>query len=804
MSGAASVHGELEQRLVAGRPSFAADLAGLQRRIVAAVVGGRPRAIGRYRLIEVLGSGAFGTVHAAVDERLDRRVALKLVAARTPEAIARVLREARTLAALSHPNVVHVFEYGTTDDDAAPYVVMEYVEGENLRTWFGVRPRPWREVVDVVIQAGRGLAAAHTAGVLHRDLKPENVMVGRDGRVRVIDFGLARGPDGHEPVTGDAHELPLSSQLTPTGYAMGTPAYMAPEVFQREATPAADQYALAVVAYEGLFGARPYAARTTEELHAQMQTHEPRVPADPGVPAAVCAALTRALRRDPARRFADVDAFVAALERARRGPRLGPWSLAAGTTTAIVAMVVGLGTRTPACIEADTAWAEAHAVPRISDRVAHTLTEYERDWRELESRLCAAGEGRIAAGARRCLDTRVRDVTQLLAVMSELRAAGDPVEGDPLAHLPAAAGCGDPSAGADPDGAPLDAIDEQLSRLRALDATARIADGLALSADLLADVRDDGRPAVLAEIEFLRGRMLLVASDYAGAAQMFEDCVVLGEREGLDRLVARAASELVRALASRGHLDEAKRWIPHADAAFARAGLDREAHAPFVEARAIIAEVEGDYPAAIELLQHAAEVGAADGTGHPGVVNHLGAALFRAGQYEAAEVALRKAAWMFEERGGQGTPALASARDNLGATLYQLGRDEEALLEHTEALTIREATLGPDHLDLGASHGNLANVLARMGRRREALDHAERGHALFLRRLGPDHPSVALLSATCTRLRTELGGADRARSIADWRHAIAVLEAAGAVQADNAARVRDELAAYTAHEEPGR
>ena len=194
--------------------------------------------IGRYVALSLLGMGGMGTVYAAYDPDLERKVALKLVrshASRTDGA--RLLREARALARLSHPNVVSVHDVGAVDgsDGAEVFIAMEFVEGVTVARWLGQRPRSTREILDVFLAAARGLSAAHAAGLVHRDLKPDNMMVGDDGRTRVMDFGLARAARAPAPelhpddsqTRGDGG--PIDARLTRDGALLGTPPYMAAE-----------------------------------------------------------------------------------------------------------------------------------------------------------------------------------------------------------------------------------------------------------------------------------------------------------------------------------------------------------------------------------------------------------------------------------------------------------------------------------------------------------------------------------------------------------------------------------------------
>jgi serine/threonine protein kinase len=234
---------------------------------------GRGDRLGRYVIIDLLGSGGMGVVYTAYDPDLDRRVALKLLRPdRGPSwgetGRLRLLREAQAIARLSHPNVIAVYDAGSFGDQV--FVAMEFIEGGTLRQWLEERP-PWREVLDRFLLAGRGLAAAHAAGLVHRDFKPDNVLLSRDGRVRVMDFGLAR-PIG-EPSRMEEWRAPagsggnLASPLTQWGEALGTPGYMAPEQLRGEASDArSDQFSFCVSLYEALYGERPFLGDSPREI----------------------------------------------------------------------------------------------------------------------------------------------------------------------------------------------------------------------------------------------------------------------------------------------------------------------------------------------------------------------------------------------------------------------------------------------------------------------------------------------------------------------------------------------------------
>lgn len=374
------------------------------------------REIGGYALISILGEGGMGVVWRAHDPDLDREIAIKLLK-RTdaaPSLRKRLLREARAMARLKHPNVLTVYEVGTEGE--RDFIAMELVEGSSLDAWLDTHP-PQDEVLRALFAAGRGLAAAHRAGLVHRDFKPHNILRSRDGRVLVTDFGLARGlgddaasgdeappapvpstptPSSSPPapsasdagldVTHDAGRTPttttpasrssggirtdslLDSTLTQTGALIGTPAYMAPEQFLgAPPDPRTDQFAFSVSAWQALTGARPYHGANIDELRAAVERGIAGVPAE--LPPAVRAVLARGLDPEPDRRWPDLDALLEELAHAIR-PRRPRWIYPAAGL-GVVAVAVGVSvlalraTRTTTaaangpCEPADAAFAQA-------------------------------------------------------------------------------------------------------------------------------------------------------------------------------------------------------------------------------------------------------------------------------------------------------------------------------------------------------------------------------------------------------------------------------------------------------------
>jgi formylglycine-generating enzyme required for sulfatase activity len=290
--------------------------------------------IGRYVIIERVGTGAMGVVYGAYDPELDRKVALKLIkpgqGGAKDTARARLLREAKAIARLQHPNVVAVHDVGVFEDQV--FLAMEFVAGGTIKSWLAAQTRTWREIVDVFIAAGRGLAAAHAAGLVHRDFKPDNVLLDKESRPRVVDFGIARqAGTGDEELAGETGDVEVDgaatlqdtsgkhalATLTKTGTWVGTPAYMAPEQFLGDrGDEKSDQFSFCVALYEALFGERPFAGDDMLSISVNVTTEQLRpLPKDRGVPTWVRRVILRGLKVEPGARWDSMAALIRALEK---------------------------------------------------------------------------------------------------------------------------------------------------------------------------------------------------------------------------------------------------------------------------------------------------------------------------------------------------------------------------------------------------------------------------------------------------------------------------------------------------------
>ncbi|MBP6633937.1 MAG: serine/threonine protein kinase [Kofleriaceae bacterium] len=313
--------------------------------------------LGRYQLIERLGAGAMGVVWAARDPNLDRMVAIKLVhptLAAEPDAASRLLREAKAMAKVSHGSVVAVYDAGELDGHL--YVAMELVRGTTLGQLMRKR-KPgelgdWRRWLHLLLQAGRGLAAAHAAGILHRDFKPDNVLVDQRGRVCVGDFGLAELGGGRARTSAADLEHVDAVDLTVTGALLGTPAYMSAEQLRSAALDArSDQFSFCVACWEALYGERPFAPEPGPSespvvglLRAIDRGHIRMPPRTSAVPRRVRDALVRGLATDPSKRWPDLPSLLAAMAPPRRiAPVVALVVAIALVALAIVVVVVRRG-----------------------------------------------------------------------------------------------------------------------------------------------------------------------------------------------------------------------------------------------------------------------------------------------------------------------------------------------------------------------------------------------------------------------------------------------------------------------------
>ncbi|MEZ4384846.1 MAG: serine/threonine-protein kinase [Nannocystaceae bacterium] len=760
--------------------------------------------IGRFAILRPLGEGGMGKVYVGYDERLDRRVAIKLLRSSTQgaRAKARLLREAQALACLSHPNVVQVHEAGAEGDEV--FVAMELIEGRTLTQWAAERGA-WRERLGVLLQAGRGLAAAHAAGLIHRDVKPDNILVGDDGRARVLDFGLvasaALRPDaGDRAARGDADQesertltsadaganasttgaasrpRPLDAALTVRGSIVGTPAYMAPEQHDgRSCGAAADQFSFCVCAFELLFGRRPFDGRALSQLALAKEAGEvaPIADASP-VPRTIRAAILRGLAPDPSARWPDLDALLDALDRGLAPRRM--WAAPALLGVAAAGVAAGLLLRPtpvaapPPVDPCDRAQAAAEAAidavwtaPRraalrqlaATPTAVDALDAWAGRWRDASRSACDdvhTRRTRSAASLDRrgvCLDRRLAELDALTqAVDAGAIAAEHQVVawlgqlGDPRACL------GEAVLAADLDPPPADSRATVAAIRRELLAASTGVQGDSLSARVAATERLAARAAALAwrpliaEVALGLGRLHVLASDADAAREPLGRALdIAGDSRDLE-LEAAAWSELCRVERTLRFDPVAAEWAWRRQAA-----------------------VFSDVPAAprqrARLLSDRGQVYDLQAARGP------------------AEEALRAALGIYEELGPTAAWERAATLRRLGALIMDVGRADEAIELFARARRLETGDAAPipgQHSALLDASTLLDEALARYfaGEHDEALASLEVTLARATEELGPRSEMVARIHVVFAAIYAATERTDRLREHAERADAISL------------------------------
>ncbi|MDC0723746.1 serine/threonine-protein kinase [Nannocystis bainbridge] len=726
--------------------------------------------VGRYVILERVGEGGMGVVYAAYDPELDRRVAIKLVRPdlRDADSRARMLREAKAMARLRHPAVIAIHDIGEIDDQV--FLAMEFIDGVTLGAWLREFPRRWQEVLGVFLQAGRGLAAAHQAAVLHRDFKPDNVLVARDGRAIVTDFGLAR-PTAPTPaeletlrsapdVGWQTHDLTDARQL------LGTPSYMAPE--QLAGGPAderSEQFAFCVALFEGLHGVRPFAGGSVEVLRAAIAAGQlvPRPP-ERAVPAWLDRAVTRGLDGAPSRRWPSMQALLAALE---RGPphRRWPW-LAAG----LLALAGVFAAARPATNEAERCsgselrvrdvWDDArrHALRRAllsagtGDRsptaaaVEREVDRYTQAWAGARRDACVAtharGEQSDAQLERRmdCFDRQLRELDGLLTTLEQV--AGDTLDhaAGAVRRLPPPGRCAVGELRLEASSAGDDPLARRLAELETLARLKQSARVLPLAQALIRDASEDPDPSLVLAARYLLGGAQLDMGDLPGAQLTLEETYWEAVRAGLDELAARAALDRTSVTAQGPELEATRTWARHAEAAVMRAGGDPQLLGKLAGILALGEQARGDLAAARAHHERALELLARAGPGARGDLGsahaNFASALRRAGDEQAAREHHERALALFEEHWGSDHPNTHSVRLNLATLLAAHGEEARARTLLDEARVGLERALGADHPSLGVVWGTLGGLEYAHGRHGAARAAFARAYRLALATYG--------------------------------------------------------------------
>ncbi|WP_428265632.1 protein kinase domain-containing protein [Haliangium sp.] len=755
-----------------------------------------PVRIGRFRILEILGSGGMGAVYRARDEELLRDVAIKLV--RSPRADdaalgARLRREAQVLAQLSHPNVVQIYDAG--EHEGQVWVAMELVAGRTLRQWREQEQPGWREILARYLEAGRGLAAAHAEGLVHRDVKPDNLLLGDDGRVRVLDFGLAYAVGGagsaaapvddttpaDEPRGGPASAL--TARMTRPDALVGTPAYMAPEQHARGTCDArTDQWSFCLALYEALYGEHPFDRGDdlgADGRHGSAGSAAGRgdeiapAPAGTRVPSWLRAALVRGLAPDPAERWDSMDELVAELGRDRGQTRRRVAFAGLGALAA--ALAVALATQPgqvdePPCAAAETALSEiwsparrarieaafaATGLPMAADAWAGaeaTLTRFADEWVASRVDACAATrvEGRQSEALfdlrNACLDRRAREFDTTLTVLEAPDLDVVSRAANVAAGLGEVAGCDDVQAlrmGAAPPTDPatiraVAALRDQLARAWALDDAGKYGQGHALAEAAVEQSRTLGYPPIEAEALLALGCSENALVEGTPAITALFGALDAAEASRHDEVAARAWIQLVDLAAVRTkEVDAGRRWGRRARAAVRRLAPE---------------------PAARPLLW--AELEHAEGRLHT-----------LADELPAARQALEQALSLRTEALGEDHVAVADTLVSLANEAAADGRTAEAMTLDRRAIAAFTRVLGESHPRVALAEFNLAMRQIFTGADDDAVtagrERATRALAVYRRVYGPDSLKLAPLLMTLAFSDLRRGEHEAARAQAD-------------------------------------
>ena len=781
----------------------------------------KPVELGRLHLVRMLGAGAMGTVYAAYDPALDREVAVKLLRKgllSQPDSRERMLREAKVLARLNHPNILTIHDLGFADGQA--FITTELATGGTLAAWCLERPQPSKaraqQVLAFALQAAEGLAAAHDAGLIHRDVKPSNLLLGEQEalgpRLRVADFGLARADtdEVQDSMTGPAARVSGSGSVTPltdAGSAVGTPAYMAPEQFHGRASARSDQFGWAVSFHEALYGVRPFRASTRGAMLAAIEAGEMvEAPRGAQVPKWVRKILVRCLAADPDDRFPTMRAVIDAIARARGRQRR--FAQALGVVG--VGVLVGLpglalqGSEDPCGLAGngiDAVWNDA-ARDRVvqglgaagnafaqmtAERSAAMLDAYATDWRDSRVLACEAthvrheqSESRLDDRVR-CLDARLDHLDAIVDVLAEADFEVTQRAIQAVTGLPPIEPCADPqlvSATVEP---PPDAIaaavaeeEARLARVASLAAAGRYEDGLALATEVAERARALEYEPLIGRATVALGRRQLGMGQFEAARDSLRSGLMTAQRVGDDWAVSEAASRLGATLGLRlDRADEGLTWIELARATVPRLGPSSQWRlAGILTTEGSIRSDQGDARAALALLEQARALALEHGRTltAANVLGEMAITQNELGDYEGAATTARLAMEEREALLGPGHPQVAKDAHNLGAILTRLRRPEEARPFLLKGLEKRIETFGADHVDVASSLVALGLLDGVEGKHESALERLGRAREIFERELEPDHPRIAMtldaMARVYRRHRRSRGSAATARALA--------------------------------------
>jgi eukaryotic-like serine/threonine-protein kinase len=769
--------------------------------------------IGRYVVEAVLGAGGMGIVYTAFDPELDRKVAVKLLQARPGHSGSGgqnwLMREAQAMARLQHPNVVAVHDVGAMPGDRV-FVAMELVDGQTLRAWLREKTpsgmkRSWREVLPVLRAAGAGLAAAHAAGLVHRDFKPDNVLVGRDGRVRVTDFGLARlhGPDLGADPPGDSQletKSPLSERLTAAGAMLGTPAYMAPEIYAGSpADMRSDQFAFGVALYEALYRERPFDRTALVEQRAVA----PTPPATAQVPAWLERVVLRAIALDPAARFASMDELLAAIDDEPKPPRRWRYAALGGAVIAVAAIAIvaaqmhGAPRELP-CTDAASKLAGVWDVPaRVALEAA--FRQIKRPYvddviRGTEKTLDAYAAGWVAQRTEACRATRVQgdqseDVLTLrmacldrrrteLATLAGLFAHADEqlVQGAVGAaqKLSALADCADVPALLAPDPLPKDpiaraqisALQTKLAEARATYKASRPKDTLAMTAALGPEVERVKHLPTEAEWHLLAGQSMWVLQGADKGEPELMKAALAADAGKADQIKVEAWLQLTNLANESSKFDVAEERLQQATAALARLGTNWDLQVRVTASGALLESRENHIDKALVQAKQARAIAEQ----HTEAPSYAYALLVEGSILSAALRAQEslddfKKVLAYQDTLGHRRIEVAATLQTMATSEMLLGKLDDAIAHSNDAIDIDVAIYGPDNLEVARGLAGLGAEQARKGDLAAALASQQRALAIAEHVVGSNADYYATILG---QIAETLIGLDRAGDAIDY------------------------------------
>lgn len=743
-----------------------------------------PPVIGRFQVEALLGRGGMGAVYRCFDPNLGRYVAIKAIGD-DPDAVnrERLLREAQALAKLSHPNVVAVYEVASGDDDTV-WIAMELIPGVTLETWARTE-RGWRETASIYLQAARGLAAAHEVEITHRDFKPANAILGEDGVVRVLDFGLAQA---ERPPESMPDPLGLGG-LTEAGAIMGTPAYMSPEQIDGSHIDAAsDQFSFCVGFFEALYGQRPYRGKNLAQLGASIRTRAVVRPTGTGVPRALHQLVERGLQPDPRQRHASMHALVDALERLLRPKRIWPWASGAMALATTAALGVVLARPQPVAVppcggfesEISEAWTPQRrdALSAIAGEIrgellASQIDAHVEQWTMLRRQACMdSSRGDTELGRRRlvCLTQKRQQLASWVAVATEAKTLV-PAVLRPQLDLHE---CRDDATVLARFRPPppqkqqaVEVLDSTIERVWALYRVGQTRAALSLAQEVREDAAQLQYPPTSARAAHQLGTVLLHEEYNERGVEVLNEAVVSAEAGGDDLVRARALIQLAAGLSKLRREEQAGQTLDVAQAICER--LEWVPHNEMARLELLRADLEADsgrYEIAIRHIRVALEH---DGQSeHPApdtrwrANNRLASIYYSLGKGEESKAAAIEAVRIIDAMGGPTYAKMAAVWTNLGAAASFLGDLDAAQSAFARGLEIRRALGRPDDPSLANPLMNISAIAVA----RKDYEFAEKSLAdadeLWTKTYGDDHPKLAVVrhnQAKIARARGDLEGA---------------------------------------------